>query len=353
MLRAAAFSALNMSEEKLDETQNKDASDENIRLSVKGALRETGRHSKFEVTEIDPKSQTGKLEHQRLLIEQIENIDFYMEQGFLDVALGALERLEASYPNHPMIIERLERMAQLEKGGEITPIPSLFQSEKPQLQREENESKVFFNPAEVAEQDVAPPVESSLFQTEKIPTEEGLDQTEIAEVDFRSTQSFENSLNRKRYKTLNEVRSLFDELQEEFVEEEVADTDFQEHFNVGLAYLDIDLVDDAIEEFQAAFKAVGQNSSSSYKCCLQLGRCFVLKGMYKPALIWFKRAADVLDRSSEEYAEAYYEQALIYEEMKEPEIALKLYHKVSLYVQNYKDISERMQRLRSAVDEAS
>lgn len=349
---AAALSALNMSEEKLDETRSKDGGDEKIRLSVKGALRETGRHSKFEFTEIDPKSQTGRLESQRLLIEQIENIDFYMEQGFLDVALGALERLEASYPNHPMIIERLERMAQLEKGGEVTPIPSLLQSETPQPQRETGENKVFFNPVEVAEQDVAPSVESSLFQAEKSPTGE-LDQTEIAEVDFRSTQSFENSLNRKRYKTLNEVRSLFDELQEEFVEEEVAETDFQEHFNVGLAYLDIDLVDDAIEEFQTAFKAIEHNSSSSYKCCLQLGRCFVLKSMHRPALIWFKRAAEALDRSNEEYAEAYYEQALVYEEMSEPEIALKLYQKVSLYVPDYKDISERMQRLRSTADEAS
>lgn len=335
-----------MSEEKLDETPDKGTEADNIRLSVKGALRETGRHSRFEFTEIDPESHTGRLEQQRLLIEQIENIDFYMEQGFLDVALGALERLEASYPNHPMILERLERMAQLEKGGEITPIPSLLQSETSQASESRVDESFFFNPAEVSDtqQDTVPEVS----QTEKIPTGE-LDPDRIAEVDFRSTQSFENSLNKKRYKTLNEVRSLFDELQEEFVEEEAAEqADFQEHFNVGLAYLDIDLVDDAIEEFQTAFKAIEQNSAGSYKCCLQLGRCFLLKGMYRPALIWFKKAAETLDRSNEEYAEAYYAQALIYEEMSEPEIALKLYQKASLYVQDYKDIVERVQRLKSA-----
>lgn len=342
---AAALSAFDMSEEKSDEIQDEiqEVDDTRIRLSVKGALRETGRHSKFEFKEIDPESHTGRLESQRLLIEQIENIDFYMEQGFLDVALGALERLETSYPNHPMIIERLERMAQLEKAGEVTPIPSLLQSETVQSsEREEEEAKFFFNPVDAT--DTQP--EANILQT-RVSTEE-IEQSEIAEVDFRSTQSFENSLNRKRYKTLNEVRSLFDELQEEFVEEEIAETDFHEHFNVGLAYLDIDLVDDAIEEFQTAFKIVGHNSASSYKCCLQLGRCFVLKGMYRPALIWFKRAAEVPDRSNEEYAEAYYECALVHEQMSEPEIALKLYQKVCLYVPDYKDTGERMQRLKSA-----
>lgn len=317
--------------------------EEKFRLSVKGALRETGRHSMFHFSEPDPASQTGRLERQRLLIEQIENVDFYIEQGFFDVALSALESLEKDYPEHPMILDRLEKLALLEKEGKVKAVPSLImKSEVSQVpQRDGNEAEIFFNPAEVVSEE-----EEHITEEENKLEQEQL--VDIAEVDFRTTQSFENSLTPRRFKTLQETRSLFEELQEELDEQPTEDS-FHEHFNVALVYLEMELIDDAIEEFQTAFKLVEPTSSSAYKCCMQLGRCFVMKEMPRAALIWFKRAADIAGLDRESYAAAYYAQARIYEEMGEREVALKVYQKVEVYVQNYEDVAERMFNLKVAL----
>src|SRR6185369_16000785 len=66
--------------------------EERIRLSVKGALRESGGHSQFEVR-VDANSTTAEVEKEKMLLEHRESVDFFIEQGFLDVAFNALERL--------------------------------------------------------------------------------------------------------------------------------------------------------------------------------------------------------------------------------------------------------------------
>src|SRR5438552_2702816 len=75
--------------------------EERIRLSTKGALRESGRPTQFEVR-LDPNSTSGELEKEKMMLEQLESVDFFIDQGFLDVALNALERLDKAYPNHPL-----------------------------------------------------------------------------------------------------------------------------------------------------------------------------------------------------------------------------------------------------------
>jgi hypothetical protein len=89
--------------------------DGDIRLSVKGAVSE-GSTPKFELN-LNPSTHTAQFEKDTLLKEQLESVDFYIEQGFLEVAFTTLERLELFFPNHPMISERLDRMANMELRG--------------------------------------------------------------------------------------------------------------------------------------------------------------------------------------------------------------------------------------------
>src|SRR5207248_5959104 len=93
------------------------------------------------------------------------------------------------------------------------------------------------------------------------------------------------------------LQSLFEELEGEL--DETAEADFQGHFNVGLSYFEIELYDDAVEEFQAAYRAIqtaGQHPRT-FQLCIMLGRCFRIKEMPRPALIWLRRALDAPGRS--------------------------------------------------------
>ncbi len=71
------------------------------------------------------------------------------------------------------------------------------------------------------------------------------------------------------------------ELFEEFraaEEEEIEDqADFETHYNMGTAYKEMDLLDEAMHEFQNAATAVkpADGTSRYLQCCNMLGHCFM------------------------------------------------------------------------------
>src|SRR5262249_11140480 len=96
-------------EKKIDENElsSADELEERIRLSVKGALRESGKQTTFE---LDTRFVTDEYEKEQGLLDQLENVDFYVDQGFTEVARSTLERLSDIYPNHPLILQRLNNL---------------------------------------------------------------------------------------------------------------------------------------------------------------------------------------------------------------------------------------------------
>ncbi|MBL8150566.1 MAG: tetratricopeptide repeat protein [Blastocatellia bacterium] len=331
-----------------------------FRLSAKGAIKETGRHSIFKVNK-DAGSTTGRIEKEKLLREQLDNVDFYIEQGYFEVALSTLEKLEDVYPSHPLISERLEKMAQLERGegplsaklqpiqtttfeGEVVDyLPTIEDSIPPTL-TEEFEVKMLFNPIDVFELTDTEDEASEAQQNEINEMTELPDELVEIHKASQNSQQIENLPKRKKVITEGSFKAMFEDLQDEA---EVVESDFQEHFNVGQAYLDIGLYDDAIEEFQVAFKKIQDNPShpGRFDCCLILGRTFLIQGMYKPALIWLRRALDTQTRTEQEYNEARYEIALVQEELEQNEAALQLYLEIQKVDPSYKDISEKIAKL--------
>src|SRR5204862_6110896 len=80
------------------------------------------------------------------------------------------------------------------------------------------------------------------------------------------------------------------ELFEEFrVAEEGDDVreDFETHYNMGTAYKEMDLMNEAIQEFQTSASLVkpGDGTSRFLQCCNMLGHCFVQKGMPEAAVL--------------------------------------------------------------------
>jgi regulator of RNase E activity RraB len=101
-----------------------------------------------------------------------------------------------------------------------------------------------------------------------------------------------------------EVRSARDELQEIFEElkEKTSDLkpliDFETHYSLGLAYKDMDLLDEAISEFQMAFRTAGavDLAGDCIHCCNMLGVCFKRKQIPTVAIMWFERGLKIRDR---------------------------------------------------------
>lgn len=155
----------------------------------------------------------------------------------------------------------------------------------------------------------------------------------------------------------NEPRSAGDELQEIFEDlKEQSDAlkpliDFETHYSLGLAYKDMELLDEAISEFQMAFRAAGTEDleGDCINCCNMLGVCFKSKRLPKIAIMWFERGLKIQNRLEDEYQALRYEIGICYEEMGEIDKAIEAFMQVYGIDVNYREVAEKVKQLQAAI----
>jgi len=79
------------------------------------------------------------------------------------------------------------------------------------------------------------------------------------------------------------------------VAESLAPEDYDTHFNLGIAYREMGLLDEAIGEFQLAAK----HPNYLLDCCSLLGGCFLEKGLPELAIKWYQKGLSTPDLSEE------------------------------------------------------
>src|SRR4029453_6089072 len=72
------------------------------------------------------------------------------------------------------------------------------------------------------------------------------------------------------------------------VDKQLGKEDYDTRYNLGIAYKEMGLIDEAIAEFQLAAKDEGR----LLECSSMLGICFLEKGMPKLAVKWFEKGLD-------------------------------------------------------------
>jgi len=156
------------------------------------------------------------------------------------------------------------------------------------------------------------------------------------------------------------VRSARDELQEIFEElkEQTGDLkpliDFETHYSLGLAYKDMELLDEAISEFQMAFRTAGAEDleGDCIHCCNMLGVCFKRKQIPTVAIMWFERGLKIPNRLEDEYQALRFEIGICYEEMGELDKAIEVFTQVYGIDVNYRKVAEKIKQLQAARDVA-
>jgi tetratricopeptide (TPR) repeat protein len=149
-----------------------------------------------------------------------------------------------------------------------------------------------------------------------------------------------------------ELQQIFEELKDNGGELKPL-IDFETHYSLGLAYKDMELLDDAIEEFQRAFKMAGaEDPKGDYiQCCNMLGVCFKRKSMPTVAVQWFNRGLKIPNRPEDEYQALRYEIGMCYEEMGDTEKALDAYMEVYGLDVGYREVAEKIKELQAGKNE--
>ena len=128
----------------------------------------------------------------------------------------------------------------------------------------------------------------------------------------------------------------------EKVSEHVDADDVSAHHDLGTAYLEMGLIDEAVSEFQMALRA----SPGHLPTHEVMGRCWMEKGQPDMAVRALNRALDVDFEVEDELIGIYYLMGRAQEELGNTDEALEFYEKVFSLDINFQDVTERLRSLR-------
>ncbi len=237
--------------------------------------------------------------------EQLRELDFLIQQGLLDDAAKLLTKVRDSYPDSPEVVAR---QAMLKARGWDEERRETTAATAAELFSEEEQ---FFDLAAELEKELA-------------------DEEMVAEATGSGKASDVS------------IEELFKEFQRG-VAEQVQVEDFDTHFNLGLAYREMGLLDEAIGEFQLSAK------SSEYlvESASMIGACYLEKGLPEQAAEWYQRALTAPGLPPEAELGLRYELGRAHESAGNTAAALASFSEVLAINPAFRDVVDRVSKLRS------
>lgn len=227
--------------------------------------------------------------------EEIAEADFYSRQGLLDEAREILERLRNLFPENEEISRKLSSLDHMAEGEE-------------EIVRAE--------------------------EAEKEPEVPGTEVLEIEEVPEPALDS--------------DVMDIFNEFKKG-LEKELEEEDYETHYNLGIAYKEMGLIDDAIKEFQTSRNDPKRLVDSSS----MLGICYIEKGMCPLAIDVLRNAIERMEDRNESYWVMKYDLAEAFEKNGNLKEALDLYTGVYGWNSKFRAVSDKIDELKVSAAKGS
>ncbi|HEY6307403.1 MAG TPA: tetratricopeptide repeat protein [Candidatus Angelobacter sp.] len=145
------------------------------------------------------------------------------------------------------------------------------------------------------------------------------------------------------------LSDILSELQEETADGSEAEEDPEIHYNLGIAFKEMGLLDEAIGELQKVCHAMdgGSNFSQPIQAYTWLAQCLVDKGAPEAAVRWYKQALQLPRLDDGSRCAIYYDLALAYEASGDKKSALS--NLMEVYGSNidFRDVASRIKALKS------
>jgi tetratricopeptide (TPR) repeat protein len=239
-------------------------------------------------------------------------VNFYLEHGLVTEARKAVKELEERLPGDPRVGE-LRALVDAHKGaGEEGAVAAK-------------------QPAETAK-----PARPKAIVG---PAEEGVGRREVASGHAASSESTADAA-----ALISPLGDLLEEIGEAPGAESAEEDDPESHYNLGIAFREMSLLDEAIGEFQQVVKGAGKGNQPPYylQACTLLATCFMDKGMAAIAVKWYSRALETRELDDEASLALLYDLGVAYEQAGDLPHALEKFTEV--YAQNidYRDVAEKL-----------
>jgi tetratricopeptide (TPR) repeat protein len=285
-----------------------------------------------------------------LLRQELESVDFYIAQGYTDIARDTLNMIERQFGSSPEIETRRNQLQ-----PETATVSSGESAPQSPVQTSEGVEFTGFNRYDVAEEAPQSPAESAdeidaafsslAGETEQPPA------PQPAAVGSAQAPPAATPPAPAKPGIDPGLAAVFDEFRTAVEDESTTptDSDYETHYNLGLAYKEMDLVDEAVEEFQMAAGMVSpQDGTPRYlQCCNLLGHCFMQKGIPRLAAMWFKKGLDAPGHTEDEYQALRFELGTAYEQMGELDKAIDTFTEVYGINISYRGVADKLRELQA------
>jgi tetratricopeptide (TPR) repeat protein len=234
------------------------------------------------------------------LANQLGDIDFQLDYGSAEEAKVQIQAALAQFPGHAELTERLERAeAALQKLGHVAKASALDEADF---------ANSFFDLTDVLGTALADSGEG----------EEMHDATHVVE----------------KIQSVDELFSAF----REGVEKQVKGDDYDTHYNLGIAYKEMMLIDPAIEEFKVAMG----DPERTLECCSMLSICEQARGDLDKAVAWLKQGIEAPGFPPEDSIGLRYDLAEIYLQQGQTTGAASEFRVVHDMDPDYRDVAARL-----------
>ena len=257
-------------------------------------------------TAVPPRASNAEIE------EALEEADFFASRGLYDDARAVLGEMLARTPNHPLLRERTgeldaqEQAAQKGSGTRAVPRDKMASA------------------ADAENFDIA----SSL---------EALESLDVA-------PEAANLMTQEHQVDVEEVFAKF----KEGVAKQLDDNDGQAHYDLGVAYKEMGLLDDAINEFKVAAK----DPKRECVCLSMVGMIQLERGDINAAIDAFLKGLAAKNKNSEQETVLCFEIGAAYEAKRASKEALTFYQRVVRRDPSYRDVQDRIRRLQKTEPKA-
>ena len=275
-------------------------------------------------------------------------IESYVSMGFVDDARGVLDEVGERLAVHPGLVQRLEELGLEAPATAPADAEDLVLADAPPAPAEEplvlGADFLEFTPTTSAPA-VEPPPEVA-EPPAALPTGgDGADAFDLASElgDLFGAQpavAAEAPVSEGTDLGDASLADIFREFQKG-VDKQLGKEDYETRYNLGIAYKEMGLVDEAIAEFQLAAKDEGR----LLECASMLGICFLEKGMPKLAVKWFEKGIQAPGRSEEEYQGLRYDLASALEQAGESDRALALFTELYGQDASFRDVADKVRQL--------
>ncbi len=256
--------------------------------------------------------------------EVLEEAEFFMTRGLVKDARDILEEQLRRAPHHPLLLERLR---------EIESIPATAAETAGSSGTRERPLGDAASPTFGTPETQAAPSDRAFDIAASLEAIDALDAGRAGAVFTQATQQVD----------VEEVFAKF----KKGLRAQVSETDSQTHYDLGLAYREMDLHGDAIEEFELA----ARDPKRECVCYSMIGIIHRETNNVNGAIEAFIKGLHAEIKTHEQESKLYYELADAYESKGIPAEAIYFFKKIAHFAPGYDDprgsVAERLKALQS------